>query len=142
MTPGGVEPELPPPADLIEADRRERADQREARREREEKRFATKGRPTVQLTTFDGAIVIRGWDRNEVSVEIDLEDEDLGEQPQIDELPARFDEVARPEIAHLERALFTEDAEYFTEPFAEPWRGQMTRQVSSSHSPSHSGPSS
>src|SRR5687767_14538788 len=40
-------------------------------REREEKRFAIKGRPTVQLTTFDGAIVIRGWDRDEVSVEIE-----------------------------------------------------------------------
>jgi hypothetical protein len=40
-------------------------------REREEKRFATKGRPTVQLTTFDGAIVVRGWDRDEVSVEIE-----------------------------------------------------------------------
>ncbi len=40
-------------------------------REREEKRFATKGRPTVQLTTFDGPIVVRGWDRDEVSVEIE-----------------------------------------------------------------------
>jgi hypothetical protein len=40
-------------------------------REREEKRFTTKGRPTVQLTTFDGAIVIRGWDRDEVSVEVE-----------------------------------------------------------------------
>jgi DUF4097 and DUF4098 domain-containing protein YvlB len=38
---------------------------------REEKRFTTKGRPTVQLATFDGAIVIRGWDRDEISVEIE-----------------------------------------------------------------------
>jgi DUF4097 and DUF4098 domain-containing protein YvlB len=38
---------------------------------REEKRFSTKGRPTVQLATFDGAIVIRGWERDEVSVEIE-----------------------------------------------------------------------
>ncbi len=38
---------------------------------REEKRFTTKGRPTVQLGTFDGGIVIRGWDRDEVSVEIE-----------------------------------------------------------------------
>jgi hypothetical protein len=39
--------------------------------EREEKRFSTKGRPTIQLATFDGGIVVRGWDRNEVSVEIE-----------------------------------------------------------------------
>lgn len=38
---------------------------------REEKRFSTKGRPTVQLSTFDGPIVIRGWDRAEVSVEVE-----------------------------------------------------------------------
>src|SRR6187549_1382512 len=40
-------------------------------RVREEKRFTTKGRPTVRLTTFDGSIVIRGWDRDEISVEIE-----------------------------------------------------------------------
>ena len=40
-------------------------------RVREEKRFTTKGRPTVQLATFDGSIVIRGWDRDEISVEIE-----------------------------------------------------------------------
>lgn len=40
-------------------------------REREQKRFTTEGRPTVQLATFDGSVEIRGWDRNEVSVEIE-----------------------------------------------------------------------
>ena len=40
-------------------------------RQREEKRFTTKGRPTIQLTTFDGSVEIRGWDRDEVSVEIE-----------------------------------------------------------------------
>ncbi len=40
-------------------------------RVREEKRFTTKGRPTVHLATFDGSIVIRGWDRDEISVEIE-----------------------------------------------------------------------
>ena len=40
-------------------------------RVREEKRFTTKGRPTVQLATFDGSIVIRGWDRDEISVEVE-----------------------------------------------------------------------
>ena len=38
---------------------------------REEKRFTIKGRPTVHLGTFDGSIVIRGWDRDEISVEIE-----------------------------------------------------------------------
>jgi hypothetical protein len=38
--------------------------------EREEKRFTTKGRPAIQLGTFDGSIVVRGWDRDEVSVEV------------------------------------------------------------------------
>jgi DUF4097 and DUF4098 domain-containing protein YvlB len=38
--------------------------------EREEKRFTTKGRPAVHLATFDGSIIVRGWDRDEVSVEI------------------------------------------------------------------------
>jgi hypothetical protein len=40
-------------------------------REREEKRFTTQSRPTIQLGTFDGAVVIRGWDRDEVSVEVE-----------------------------------------------------------------------
>ena len=40
-------------------------------RVREEKRFTTKGRPTIQLATFDGAIVVRGWDRDEISVEVE-----------------------------------------------------------------------
>jgi hypothetical protein len=40
-------------------------------REREEKRFSTTGRPTIQLATFDGSVEIRGWDRDEVSVEIE-----------------------------------------------------------------------
>ena len=39
--------------------------------EREEKRFAVKGTPVLNLTTFDGAIEIRSWDRPEVLVEIE-----------------------------------------------------------------------
>jgi hypothetical protein len=34
--------------------------------EREEKRFEVTGRPELTLSTFDGAIEIRGWDRSEV----------------------------------------------------------------------------
>ena len=39
--------------------------------QREEKRFTVKATPDVKLATFDGSIVIRGWDRDEVSVEIE-----------------------------------------------------------------------
>jgi DUF4097 and DUF4098 domain-containing protein YvlB len=39
--------------------------------EREEKRFSITGRPEVALTTFDGAIEIRPWDKAEVEVVIE-----------------------------------------------------------------------
>src|SRR5687767_6015502 len=38
---------------------------------REEKRFAASGTPDVRLTTFDGSIEVRSWDRPEVVVEIE-----------------------------------------------------------------------
>jgi DUF4097 and DUF4098 domain-containing protein YvlB len=37
----------------------------------EEKRFAVTGTPDLSLTTFDGSVEIRSWDRAEVLVEID-----------------------------------------------------------------------
>src|SRR5262245_45914952 len=36
--------------------------------EREEKRFTVSGKPDVHLSTFDGSIEIRPWDRPEVQV--------------------------------------------------------------------------
>ena len=39
--------------------------------EREEKRFTVSGSPVLNVTTFDGAIEIRSWDRAEVLVEIE-----------------------------------------------------------------------
>jgi DUF4097 and DUF4098 domain-containing protein YvlB len=36
--------------------------------EREEKRFSTTGKPDVELSTFDGSIEIRPWDRPDVEV--------------------------------------------------------------------------
>jgi len=39
--------------------------------EREEKRFSTSGTPDVVLSTFDGAIEIRAWDKPEVEVIIE-----------------------------------------------------------------------
>jgi hypothetical protein len=38
---------------------------------RDEKRFTVSGTPDVKLVTFDGAIEIRSWDKNEVLVEIE-----------------------------------------------------------------------
>jgi hypothetical protein len=44
--------------------------------EREEKRFTVSGLPTINLTTFDGSIEVRGWDRNEVVIEIEKRGQD------------------------------------------------------------------
>jgi nitrogen regulatory protein PII len=38
---------------------------------REEKRFAVSGPARLSLSTFDGSIEVRGWDRNEVMVEVE-----------------------------------------------------------------------
>lgn len=38
---------------------------------REERRFTVKGVPDLRLTTFDGAIEIQAWDRNDVSIEVE-----------------------------------------------------------------------
>ena len=38
---------------------------------REEKAFTVSGAPTVALSTFDGSIEVRGWDRDEVVVEVE-----------------------------------------------------------------------
>ena len=43
----------------------------QAQMAREEKRFAVSGTPVVRLTTFDGSIEIKSWDRPEVLVEIE-----------------------------------------------------------------------
>jgi hypothetical protein len=40
-------------------------------RAREEKRFQVTGAPEINLTTFDGPIDVRGWDRDEVFVEVE-----------------------------------------------------------------------
>ena len=40
-------------------------------RVREEKRFSVSGPAQLTLTTFDGSIEVRGWDRNEVLVEVE-----------------------------------------------------------------------
>src|SRR5205809_2773798 len=39
--------------------------------EHEEKRFSVSGKPELSVSTFDGSIQIRAWDRPEVLVEIE-----------------------------------------------------------------------
>ena len=43
---------------------------------REEKRFAVNGASQVNLSTFDGSIEIRGWDRPEVLIEVEKQGSD------------------------------------------------------------------
>jgi hypothetical protein len=69
---------------------------------REEKRFTTKGHPTVQLATFDGAIVIRGWDRNEVSVEVEKRGRDKAAAEAIEVIAEQKGDVVRVEARKKE----------------------------------------
>lgn len=43
---------------------------------RDEKRYVVEGIADLNLTTFDGAIEVRGWDRNEVTIEIEKRAQD------------------------------------------------------------------
>jgi DUF4097 and DUF4098 domain-containing protein YvlB len=69
---------------------------------REEKRFTTKGRPTVQLSTFDGPIVVRGWDRDEVSVEVEKRGRDKAAAEAIDVVAEQKGDVVRVEARKKE----------------------------------------
>jgi DUF4097 and DUF4098 domain-containing protein YvlB len=51
---------------------------------RDEKRFEVSGTPQVTLTTFDGAIEVRSWDRPEVVVEIEKRASDEAHAKQIE----------------------------------------------------------
>lgn len=52
---------------------------------RDEKRYVVEGIADLNLTTFDGAIEVRGWDRNEVTVEIErrAQDKDATDRIQV-----------------------------------------------------------
>jgi hypothetical protein len=67
-------------------------------REREEKRFTTKGRPTIQLSTFDGSVVIRGWDRDEVSVEVEKRGQDKAAVETIEVVSGQQGDAVRIEV--------------------------------------------
>jgi len=76
---------------------------------REEKRFTTKGRPTVQLGTCDGGIVIRGWDRDEVSVEVEKRGRDKAAAEAIEVFTEQKGDVVRVEARKKD---FAEDRSY------------------------------
>lgn len=44
--------------------------------EREDKRFVVEGIANLNLSTFDGAIEVRGWERNDITVEIEKRGQD------------------------------------------------------------------
>lgn len=52
---------------------------------RDEKRYVVEGIADLNLTTFDGAIEVRGWDRNEVTIEIEkrAQDKDATDRIQV-----------------------------------------------------------
>jgi len=51
---------------------------------REERRFHVDGVPEVRLATFDGSITVRGWDRDEVYVEVEKRGRDRDEVQSIE----------------------------------------------------------
>lgn len=53
--------------------------------DREEKRYTVEGLVDLNLATFDGAIEVRGWDRNEITVEIEKrgQDKDVTDKIQV-----------------------------------------------------------
>jgi hypothetical protein len=52
--------------------------------ERDEKRFSVSGKPEIALSTFDGSIEIRPWDRNEVEVIVEKRGADKNATAEID----------------------------------------------------------
>jgi DUF4097 and DUF4098 domain-containing protein YvlB len=58
----------------------------EERLAREEKRFQVTGAPEVRLSTFDGSVEVRSWDRPEVLVEVEKR---AGEEDQLTSIEVR-----------------------------------------------------
>jgi hypothetical protein len=57
--------------------------------EREEKRFPVSGRPDLSLSTFDGSVEIRAWDRPEILVVIEKRAETKRKPPRSKSAPNR-----------------------------------------------------
>src|SRR6478752_7318102 len=52
--------------------------------ERDEKRFTVSGKPDVDLSTFDGSIEVRPWDKSDVLVVIEKRGHDKDDVAKID----------------------------------------------------------
>ncbi len=72
--------------------------------EKEERRFTVTGAPDVVLTTFDGSIDVRGWDRPEVLVTIEKQ----AESPEMaKEITVSFDQTGNRITVKIESKPFT-----------------------------------
>lgn len=68
--------------------------------EREEKRFTVEGVADLNLTTFDGRIEVRGWDRNEVTIGIEKRGQDKEAVDRIQVLAEQKGKVITVDVRH------------------------------------------
>lgn len=73
---------------------------------REEKRFPVTGVAELSLNTFDGAVEVRGWDRPEVVVEIEMRAEDKEAVEKITVLAEQTGQKIKVEVRHSGRSRF------------------------------------
>jgi hypothetical protein len=74
--------------------------------EREEKRFAVDGVAELALSTFDGAVEVRGWDRPEVVVEIEKRAEDKEAVDKITVMAEQTGQKITVDVRHSGRSTF------------------------------------
>lgn len=79
---------------------------------REEKRFTVSGTPDVQLTTFDGSIEIRSWDRPEILVEIEKRGPTKESIDTLEIVSAQKGDVIELEVKRPRRESFSNVAFY------------------------------
>lgn len=68
--------------------------------EREQKKFAVEGVAELSLSTFDGAVEVRGWDRPEVVVEIEKRAEDKEAVDKISVTAEQADKKIQVDVRH------------------------------------------
>jgi Putative adhesin len=74
---------------------------------REEKRFSVAGQPDVRLTTFDGAIEVRSWDRPEVLVEIEKRGPTRESIDRLEIVSAQKEDVIELEVKRPRKEAFS-----------------------------------
>lgn len=74
--------------------------------EREEKRFAIDGIADLSLSTFDGSVEVRGWDRPEIVVEIEKRAEDKEAVDKITVLAEQNGKKIQIDVRHSGRTTF------------------------------------